>query len=152
MTIQVPMSGIYNAFPLTVSSNWSPQWPLNLTPCVSFQARTSGGKVTKSPPCLGGSRTVTGKAHEGSKDGQYFPQCWHSNGHTMNKHAWVHPYSTYVAVCYPMTPVCYGIIYNWTRSFFLFLSLFLLWHTTFILLIMISHCTHIHTHNIVMMF
>ena len=40
----------------------------------SLQARTpqqwdaSGGKVTKSPPCLGGSReTVTDKAHEGSK-------------------------------------------------------------------------------------
>ena len=37
----------------------------------SLQARTpqqwdaSGGKVTKSPPCLGGSReTVTDKAHE----------------------------------------------------------------------------------------
>ena len=44
-----------------------------LTSCVSFQARTpqqwdaSGGKVTKSPPCLGGSReTVTDKAHKGS--------------------------------------------------------------------------------------
>ena len=39
-----------------------------------FQARTpqqwdaSGGKVTKSPPCLGGSReTASDKAHEGSK-------------------------------------------------------------------------------------
>ena len=50
-----------------------------LTPCVSFQARTpqqwdaSGGKVTKSPPCLGGSReTVTDKADEGSKiDGTF---------------------------------------------------------------------------------
>ena len=45
----------------------------------SLQARTpqqwdaSGGIVTKSPPCLGGSReTVTGKAHEGSEmDGTF---------------------------------------------------------------------------------
>ena len=45
-----------------------------LTACVSLQARTlqqwddSGGKVTNSPPCLGGSReTATDKAHKGSK-------------------------------------------------------------------------------------
>ena len=44
------------------------------TPCVSLQARTpqqwddSGGKVTNSPPCLGGSReTASDKAHESSK-------------------------------------------------------------------------------------
>ena len=50
-----------------------------LTSSASFQARTSqqwdasGGKVTKSPPCLGGSgETVTDKAHEGSEmDGTF---------------------------------------------------------------------------------
>ena len=49
------------------------------TSYVSFQARTpqqwdaSGGKVAKSPPCLGGSKeTATDKAHEGSKTNSTF--------------------------------------------------------------------------------
>ena len=46
---------------------------------VSFQARTpqqwdaSGGKVAKSPPCLGGSKEMaTDNAHEGSKTDSTF--------------------------------------------------------------------------------